>query len=187
MSCQLLPPNRSALEAALADACQIDLETANLRGLADSSRCPDALLPWLAWAWSVENLDAASTVEKQRALIRSSLDVHRHKGTVAAVRQVFRDLGYGEVVIDEGNQIFTYNGRATYDGFASYGDQLSGWAEYRVQIDKLLNIEQAQRARDILADVAPARCVLWGLDFTGAALLYNDIAAYDGNYTYGVA
>ncbi|MGC0151882.1 phage tail protein I [Chromobacterium vaccinii] len=186
MSRHLLPPNRTALEAALADALALELDPSALRGLADSARCPAAVLPWLAWERSVEQFDAAKTDEERRALIASSVDVHRHKGTIAAVRQVFRDLGLGEVQIDEGTGGYRYDGAVAYDGFPSYGDA-DGWAEYRVRIDKLLSVEQARAARALLADVAPARCVLFGLDFSGAELIYNDMATYDGGYTFGVA
>ncbi|WP_047237349.1 phage tail protein I [Chromobacterium subtsugae] len=186
MSRHLLPPNRTALEAALADALALNLDASALRGLADSARCPAVVLPWLAWARSVEQFDAARTEAEQRALIASSFDVHRRKGTIAAMRQVFRDLGLGEVAIDEGTGGYRYDGTGAYDGFASYGDP-DGWAEYRVRIDKLLSVEQAGVARALLADIAPARCMLFGLDFSAADLIYNDMASYDGAYTFGVA
>lgn len=186
MSRHLLPPNRTPLEAALADANALDLDPSPLRGLSDSARCLPAFLPWLAWERSVENFDAAATEEQQRALIRSSLDVHRHKGTVAAVRQVFRDLGLGEISLDEGTNAYLFDGVASYDGFASYDDP-TGWAEYRIRIDKLLSVAQAAAARELLADVAPVRCKLWGIDFTSAELIYNDLATFNGGYTFGVA
>ncbi|UTH73342.1 phage tail protein I [Chromobacterium sp. IIBBL 290-4] len=185
MSAHLLPPNRTPLEAALADACELALDPSPIRGLADSARCPAALLPWLAWSRSVENLDAAATEEQQRALIASSVAVHRRKGTPAAVRQVFRDLDLGEVRISEGNHRWLADGSMTADGFPTAGDPM-GWPEYRVQIDKVLSLEQAAAARKILNDVAPARSVLWGLDFTGATLIANGYASANGAYTAGV-
>lgn len=185
MSRQLLPPNATPLETALADTLQTGINPSPLRGIADSARCPDALLPWLAWERSVENLSAAATVPQVRALIRSSIDVHRHKGTMAAVRQVFRDTGLGEVRIDEGNNQYLADGAMTADGFCTAGDP-DGWAEYRVRIDKLLDVNQAEAARRILYDIAPARCVLWGLDFTSATLIANGYAQATGKYTAGV-
>jgi phage tail P2-like protein len=182
----LLPPNRTPLESAVADACHADISAEPLRGLADADRCPVALLPWLAWSRSVDSFDAAAGEERQRALIRQSIDIHRRKGTVAAVRDVFRALGLGEVAIDQGTNGYCYDGAATYDGFASY-DNPAGWAEYRVAVDKLLSVQQAEAARAVLADVAPVRCVLWGIDFSAANLIYNDEAVFDGSYTYGVA
>ncbi|MBP4050653.1 hypothetical protein J9978_14225 [Chromobacterium violaceum] len=78
---------------------------------------------------------AAKTGEQQRALIRSSLDIHRRKGMLSSVRQVFRDLGLGEVRIDEGNNNYLADGSMTEDGFCTAGAP-DGWMEYRVRIDK---------------------------------------------------
>ncbi|MGC0152672.1 phage tail protein I [Chromobacterium vaccinii] len=185
MSRHLLPPNCTPLERALADSMALTVDPSAIATLADSARCPAALLPWLAWERSVEQFDAAGTEDQQRALIRSSLGVHRRKGTLAAVRQVFRDLDLGEVKIDEGNNRYLADGAMTADGFCTAGDP-DGWAEYRVRIDKMLSIEQAATAHSILTEMAPARCVLWGLDFTGATLIANGYALADGKYTAGV-
>lgn len=185
MSRQLLPPNRTPLEAAIADALIVRADPAPLRGMADSTRCPVPFLPVLAWERCVD-IESAATVQQQRALIASALPVHQVKGTIHAVRQTFRDLGLGEVEIDEGTGVFGYDGAAAFDGFASYGDP-DGWAEYRVRIDKLLSVAQAEAARRILYTSTPTRCVLWGIDFTGAELIYNDMAAFDGGYSFGVA
>lgn len=185
MSRALLPPNRTALEASLATVCTPALDPTPLRWQSDSTRCPPALLPWLAWERSVENFDSAISEDQQRELIRQSISVHRRKGTVSAVRDVFRALGLGDVVIQEGNHHYVADGTLTADGFGTAGDP-DGWVEYRVQIDKLLSVEQATTARAVLADVAPARSVLWGLDFTGASLIANGFAIADGTYTAGV-
>lgn len=185
MSCHLLPPNRTPLEAALADATRLDIDLSRLRGISDSTRAPTPLLPWLAWERSIENFDSAISEEQQRELIRTSIRIHRRKGTVAPVREVFRALGLGEVVIQEGNNHYLADGALTADGFGTAGDP-DGWVEYRVQIDKLLSVEQSRIARAVLADVAPARSVLWGIDFTGASLIANGLAIADGSYTAGV-
>lgn len=185
MSRHLLPPNVTPLEQALADAMAPAVDPSVIGTIADSARCPAPLLPWLAWERSVEQFDAAKTEEQQRALIRSSLDVHRRKGTLSAVRQVFRDLDLGEVKIDEGNHKYLADGAMTADGFCTAGDP-DGWAEYRVRIDKMLSVDQATVARGILSEIAPARCVLWGLDFTGATLIANGYALANGQYTAGV-
>lgn len=185
MSRALLPPNRTQLEAAIADATTHELDPTPVRWTSDSARCPSALLPWLAWERSVENFDAAINEEQQRTLIRQSIRVHRRKGTVSAVRDVFRALGLGEVEIQEGNNHYIADGKLTADGFGTAGDP-DGWVEYRAQIDKLLSIDQANIAHAVLADVAPARSILWGIDFTGASLIANGFAIADGAYTAGV-
>lgn len=150
--------------------------------------CHVSLLPLLAEEYSLldDGWELAETEAAQRAMLKGAIRLHRSKGTPAAIREVFRMLDLGEVVIDEGSHRYRYDGATGYDGFVCYGDA-GGWAEYRVRMDKLLTVRQAEAARRLLASVAPARSRLWGLDFTGATLIYNNLAAYDGAYTYGVA
>lgn len=49
--------------------------------------CPKALLPWLAWAVSVDVWDDAWSEAKKRKVIAAAPGVHRIKGTVAAVKR----------------------------------------------------------------------------------------------------
>lgn len=93
MSRHLLPPNRTPLEAALADATVIDIDPTPLRHLADSTRCPTALLPWLAWAMSVDGWDEAIAEQPRRQLLRRSIEIHKRKGTAGAVRRALGALG----------------------------------------------------------------------------------------------
>ena len=54
----LLPPHRSELELAI-EAVQARLGdvTVPVAKLWDAAQCPEALLPWLAWALSVDTWD----------------------------------------------------------------------------------------------------------------------------------
>ncbi len=169
----------------MADACHVDIGTERLRGLADSNRCLPELLPWLAWARSVEGFDAASSEERQRALIRQSVDIHKRKGTVAAVRDVFRALGLGEVTIEQGRSGYRRDGTRTRTAFNKRGVRADAWAEYRVICYSRLTVRQAAIARQMLASIAPARCHLFELDFSKAALVRNGLALRDGSYTRG--
>lgn len=90
---RLLPPNSTELERATATALALGLDPSAIRGIADSARCPIDFLPWLAWAMSVEGWEAAETEEQQRALIRQSIPVHKHRGTVGAIRRVLKAVG----------------------------------------------------------------------------------------------
>ena len=90
---QLLPLNSTLMERALATAGDLGVDPEIIRGVADSARCPVDFLPWLAWAMSVEGWEAAETEEQQRALIRQSIPIHQHKGTVGAVRRVLKAVG----------------------------------------------------------------------------------------------
>lgn len=90
----LLPPNATALERALVQAAAraAGIPTP-LRELWNVDTCPVALLPWLAWALAVEVWRSDWPVAVKRARIRSSVAVHRKKGTVASVREVVNSFG----------------------------------------------------------------------------------------------
>lgn len=95
MSDALLPPSTTALEraaaAALAEITRVDIP---LRALWDPDTCPTALLPYLAWAFSVDRWDDTWPIATQRAVIRNSFALHQHKGTIAALRRMVEPLGY---------------------------------------------------------------------------------------------
>ncbi|TMP83758.1 phage tail protein I [Pseudoalteromonas phenolica] len=59
----------------------------------DPLRCPVTLLPWLAWSLSVDDWDESWTEETKRAMIANSVKVHKHKGTVGAVKKALSALG----------------------------------------------------------------------------------------------
>lgn len=56
--------------------------------------CPANLLPWLAWAFSVDRWDEKWPEATKRAVIRDAYFIHCHKGTIGAIRRVVEPLGY---------------------------------------------------------------------------------------------
>lgn len=95
MSDRLLPVGSSALEVAAAEACaSLQQLPVPLRTLWSPQTCPVALLPYLAWAWSVDRWDQTWPEETKRAVVAASQFVHRRKGTIAAIRRVVEPLGY---------------------------------------------------------------------------------------------
>jgi phage tail P2-like protein len=75
-------PDERAIEAATARASSLDVPIGDLW---NPRTCPAALLPWLAWALSVDTWDAAWPEAIKRRVIANSPAVHRAKGTRAAV------------------------------------------------------------------------------------------------------
>jgi phage tail P2-like protein len=95
MSDRLLPVGSSALEVAAAEACaKIDEIPVPLRRLWNAKTCPLALLPYLAWAWSVDRWDQGWSESTKRSVVAASEYVHRHKGTIGSLRHVVEPLGY---------------------------------------------------------------------------------------------
>ncbi|MDR8014102.1 phage tail protein I [Ectopseudomonas guguanensis] len=95
MSICLLPGNATALERNAAQAlAQIERVPIPLRQLWNPDTCPVELLPYLAWAFSVDRWSPAWPESAKRAAIRSAYFIHAHKGTIGALRRVVEPLGY---------------------------------------------------------------------------------------------
>ena len=91
----LLPPNATPLERAAAEAlAEIQRVPIPLRQLWNPDTCPAHLLPYLAWAFSVDRWDMTWSEATKRGVIRASFYVHQHKGTISALRRVVEPLGY---------------------------------------------------------------------------------------------
>lgn len=91
----LLPPNGTPLERAAAEAlAEIQRVPVPLRQLWHPATCPARLLPYLAWAFSVDRWDPTWSDAAKREVIATSFYVHRKKGTISALRRVVEPLGY---------------------------------------------------------------------------------------------
>ena len=97
----ILPPNLGELErdleAALARIGEVPIPTATLW---DPWSCPLAVLPFLAWAVSVDQGRSVWPESVKRQVVASSLDVHRIKGTRPAIEQGLRDLGLDAELVE---------------------------------------------------------------------------------------
>jgi phage tail P2-like protein len=90
----LLPRNATPQERAIAStvARLSDVPTP-IRDIWSPQTCPNDLLPWLAWALSVDEWNPDWTDLAKRNVIASSVEVHRKKGTIGAVRTVLANFG----------------------------------------------------------------------------------------------
>lgn len=166
MTDTLLPPNATLAERALEGATsRISDVPVPVRESWDPDTCPEPLLPWLAWAFSVDEWDPSWSVETKREVIRVSYAQHRRKGTVGAVKRALAAAGLGEVTIEEGRHRIKYDGAHKYDGWPTYG---GGWAWYRVTFLSPLTTEQAAIAERICGAYGPERSRLYGLIYTPA-------------------
>jgi phage tail P2-like protein len=90
----LLPFNASALEKTVEQSiCRAATISVPINTLWNAYTCPSALLPWLAWAMSVDDWDSAWGENTKRDLIANSVQIHREKGTLAAIERVLSVLG----------------------------------------------------------------------------------------------
>lgn len=180
----LLPYNATAAELALEETGRRVIDLPVLAGFLDPETCPEALLPWLAWSLSVDEWDDQWPVDRKRAVTAASIDVHRHKGTVWAIRRALAAAGFGEAQIVERFGRQDYDGAFPFDGSHLYA-QADHWAEYRVILERPVSRRQGQLLRRLLASVAPVRCHLKLLDFVEVATAYDGSIRYDGTYSYG--
>ena len=94
MEKSLLPCNASSLERALeysinrAFHVPVAIDT-----LWNPELCPEPLLPWLAWTFSIDTWDSDWPESVKRTVIANSVSVHRKKGTLGALKRVLNDIG----------------------------------------------------------------------------------------------
>lgn len=103
---ELLPPNATAQERALSGAVErIGAVPAAVRQAWNADTSPAAMLPWLAWAFSVDTWDQNWSDAQKRGVIKQSVQVHKHKGTIGAVRDAVNAVGIGAQVVEWHKQI----------------------------------------------------------------------------------
>lgn len=167
MNDRLLPSGSTQLEVAAAQAlAQIGRLKVPLRELWDPQTCPLTLLPYLAWAFSVDRWDENWTESAKRSAVRAAWFVHKHKGTVGALRRVVEPLGY-LIRITEWWQ--------THDNPGTFRLDV-GVLQTGITEEMYLELER------LIADAKPCSRHLIGLsinlDVTGD--FYIAAAAYDG-------
>lgn len=183
----LLPPNASAQEYALEGAtARLGEVPAPLRDVWNPDTCPASMLPWLAWAFGVDEWDSGWSDEAKRNTIRDAVMIQRRKGTVWSIKRAIAGAGFGDSQLIEGNSNNFYNGAFVHGGLKTYGDPTE-WARYRFVLTRPISNDQAQQVHRLLESTAPARCHLIELIFTEAANLYNGAITYSGAYNHGVA
>lgn len=90
----LLPPNATRYERALTGVTsRVSKVPTPLRDLWNPDTCPAELLPWLAWTLGVSAWKPYWSDAVKREQIRQAVEIHRHRGTVQAVRRVVNSFG----------------------------------------------------------------------------------------------
>lgn len=109
MADTLLPPSASVQERAIEQTIvrSSDFSPDYVRNWVPAD-VPENILPWLAWAYSVDEWAASWPLDVRRDYTEQSYFIHRHKGTVGAVRRALRSVtGGDEMTLEEW---FQYNG-----------------------------------------------------------------------------
>lgn len=95
----LLPSNATRYERAHdgTDAARWPLDVEVIRATKDAMRCPEELLPLLAWERGVDIWDDRWPIEKKRHVVDQAYNLHRLKGKIEGVRR-YVSLSGGKLV-----------------------------------------------------------------------------------------
>ncbi len=97
----LLPPSATSQERSIAlSAGRVSDVPSPIRPLWNPDTCPIDILPWLAWALSVDTWDSNWSEVTKRAVVRSAVETARYKGTRKAVADALAALGAGVVMVE---------------------------------------------------------------------------------------
>jgi phage tail P2-like protein len=102
----LLPANATPLERNIAAVnARLGELPVPLRELTNPDACPVDKLPWLASYMSVDSWNLDLSESQKRESIKSSISVHRVKGTIGAVRRSLASLGFQARLQEWFNQV----------------------------------------------------------------------------------
>jgi phage tail P2-like protein len=98
----LLPLNATDL---LKDLENNSLSSTTLEALnqyvLNPNKAPEHILPWLAFAVSVDDWSDNWTDEVKRNVIKASVEVHKKKGTIGALRKSLEAFNYEDITVEE--------------------------------------------------------------------------------------
>lgn len=97
----LLPPSATSQERAIAlSAGRVSDVQSPLRQLWNPDTCPIDILPWLAWALSVDTWNPNWAEVTKRAVVKSAIATAKYKGTKKAVADALSAIGAGVVMTE---------------------------------------------------------------------------------------
>ncbi|CAE1144959.1 phage tail protein I [Serratia rubidaea] len=168
MNSSLLPPSAGAwMRNTEAVTAKLSAITVALRTLWTPTDCPVDLLPYLAWALSVDRWDKNWPAEKKIAAIKQSYWLHRRKGTRAAVRRVIEGMGFS----------------ATFAEWFDTGDQ-PGTFRLDVDVNDVgISDKTLSELERLIAGSKPVSRHLAQLNIAtkSAGVVYSAIATHDGD------
>ncbi|HDT6530816.1 phage tail protein I [Raoultella ornithinolytica] len=198
MNSTLLPPSSTAwLRSTEAATARLSGITVAIRTLWTPTVCPVDLLPYLAWALSVDRWDKDWPAERKIAVIQRSYWLHRRKGTRAAVRRVIEDMGFSAMFaewFDVGDQPGTFRLEVDVNEIGLTPKTLD-------ELNRLIgdakpvsrHPSQFNIAAKVKGDIWTGSTLCSGeiisiypADFEAEeSIMYNGMIFHDGNFNYG--
>lgn len=96
----LLPPNASELERKITQVGKAAFDLPTIRVVKDIDDVPSQFLPFIAWQRSVDYWDESWQEALKRKVIKESRELHRLKGTPAAIKKALEPFGYEVTLIE---------------------------------------------------------------------------------------
>lgn len=197
MNNTLLPPSAGAwMRHTETVTARLSAITVALRTLWTPTDCPVDLLPYLAWALSVDRWDKNWTAAKKITAIQRAYWQHRRKGTRAAVRRVIESMGFSATFaewFDTGDQPGTFRLEVDVNEVGLTEKTLA-------ELNRLIadakpvsrHISQLTIAAKVTGDISVGAVLQCGDILTvypqdyepDESVLYNGIIFHDGNYIY---
>ena len=109
MTEHLLPSNATPEEIALSLTVSRDLEPERIKTLWRPFECPIENLPWLAWAFHVDEWDDNWTEIVKRTVVAESIELHLRKGTIWAVERALSNIGYSTELDDDTGTAYIFD------------------------------------------------------------------------------
>ncbi|MFN3931616.1 MAG: phage tail protein I [Brevundimonas sp.] len=160
----LLPPTSTPLERAVEILSRrLDGVAVPLRSLWDPWTCPLNLLPWLAYALSIDAWNPGWPEEVKRSVIAHAIEIQRKKGTAASVRQVVTAFG-GQIALREWWQLDPPGAPHTFDLVLTLNGQNGAPATARFVEEVVGEVSRTKPARSHFT-------FLQGLKASGAVAL----------------
>lgn len=110
---QFMQQDKTAMGIAYALEKQLKkviLKIADLKIYSNIGSLPENILDELAWQFNIPEYNTGYSLEIKRALVKSCIDTHRHRGTVSAVEKVINNI-FGVGFVEEW---FEYGGEPGY-------------------------------------------------------------------------
>ena len=183
----LLPPSSTALERIIeqSGAAAIANIPAVITSIWNADTCPSPLLPYLAWALSIDEWDNKWSDDKKRQIIKESREIHARKGTIGAVKRALASIGQADASVLERGDYVLRNGTKLRNGIHTRRGA-GGWATYRVILRQAVTIDQAKQIKRLLAAAQRNCIVLTAVDFRKSTFSRNGTLRRNGAYTRGV-
>lgn len=173
----LLPPNRTQLEVDLEKVwCRSSQVETPQRDIWNPESCPAELLPWLAWAESVDVWNDRWPESIKRAVIANARQLHEIKGTQGAVESALKALGV-HVAVEEWWEQSPLGERGTMKLTMHLNDNLRPDADVMIDSqmirDLITSIDRSKRlcvhySFELSVDMRTGMAAAYSLDSVGA-------------------